>query len=73
MQIGLTDITNPNILELLISCETVTIKRPSQILYLQVQMIMLFMIRALKNDFLAFVNYVLNLCVRPNLIFLKCV
>jgi len=31
MQIGLKDITDPNILEILISCETETIKRPSRI------------------------------------------
>jgi len=33
MQIGLKDTTNPNILEILISCETETIKRPSRIRY----------------------------------------
>ena len=31
MQIGLKDTTDPNILEILISCETETIKRPSRI------------------------------------------
>jgi hypothetical protein len=31
IQISLTDITNPNILEILISCETEKIKRPSRI------------------------------------------
>ena len=31
MQIGLTNTTDPNILEILISCETETIKRPSRI------------------------------------------
>ncbi len=31
MQIGLKDTTDPNILEILISCETGTIKRPSRI------------------------------------------
>ena len=52
MKIGLTYITDPNILELLlISSETEILSILPEFVYLQVQMIMLFKIRILGNQF----------------------
>ena len=73
MQIGSTYITHPPILELLISKDTESLKRPSlEFVYLQVLLIMLFTILILENHFLTSVMYaMISLCVRTSLNFQK--
>jgi hypothetical protein len=60
MKIGLADIIDPKILEIMISSETEKLSVLLDFGYLQAKMTMLFTIRTLESQFLTFEIYVIS-------------